>query len=224
MSPLKRIFLAALLYLYVPDVFATEAREEQFSEHQLAFIEQWNLTSKEYERFLEILSGPFGYYSPNLEKNPILALGLGARTDDERERYARQYVQMEFDKNVAILAFQQTVNTEWERAFPSSLAAAGMDGTNQHYVSSQAGAPTRLKFYVTVDCKRCNAEFERLYDEAMQGGPAVDVYFAGNPSQEAIRQWAAAQGVVSNHVNVLRLVTLNYADKEFSSYPHTEPN
>ena len=53
----------------------------------------WGLQPQEWTRYRELMDGPLGIYSPNLD--PLSALGIEARTDDERRRYAKLQVQIE---------------------------------------------------------------------------------------------------------------------------------
>src|SRR3546814_471820 len=53
----------------------------------------WGLQPQEWARYRELMDGPLGIYSPNLD--PLSALGIEARTDEERRRYAELHVQVQ---------------------------------------------------------------------------------------------------------------------------------
>jgi len=53
----------------------------------------WGLQPQEWARYRELMDGPLGIYSPNLD--PLSVLGIEARTDEERRRYAELQVQIE---------------------------------------------------------------------------------------------------------------------------------
>ena len=72
---------------------AAPARNAQSQERPLAaraldnrVASDWGLQPQEWARYRELMDGPLGIYSPNLD--PLSALGIEARTDEERRRYA----------------------------------------------------------------------------------------------------------------------------------------
>ena len=76
------------------------ARNAQSQERPLAArvlddrtASEWGLQRQEWERYRELMDGPLGIHSPNLD--PLSALGIEARTDEERRRYAELQVQVE---------------------------------------------------------------------------------------------------------------------------------
>ncbi|HNH65053.1 MAG TPA: TIGR03759 family integrating conjugative element protein, partial [Thauera aminoaromatica] len=50
----------------------------------------WGLRPEEWARYRQLMQGPLGIYSPNLD--PLTALGIEARSDEERNRYAELQV------------------------------------------------------------------------------------------------------------------------------------
>jgi hypothetical protein len=67
--------------------------------------QDWGLRSDEWTRYRELMEGPLGIYSPNLD--PLTALGIEARSDDERQRYAELQVQAEARRVEKLLAYQR---------------------------------------------------------------------------------------------------------------------
>ena len=57
-----------------------------------------------------------GIYSPNLD--PLSALGIEARTDEERRRYAELQVQVEARRVEKLLAYQRAYDEAWQRLNP----------------------------------------------------------------------------------------------------------
>ena len=54
---------------------------------------EWGLRSEEWARYRQLMQGPLGVYSPQLD--PLTALGIEARSEEERRRYAELQVQAE---------------------------------------------------------------------------------------------------------------------------------
>lgn len=46
--------------------------------------QDWGLRTDEWTRYRELMQGPLGVYSPSLD--PLTALGIEARSDEERRR------------------------------------------------------------------------------------------------------------------------------------------
>ena len=86
------------------------ARNAQSQERALAArvlddrtASEWGLQPQEWTRYRELMDGPLGIYSPNLD--PLSALGIEARTDEERRRYAELQVQVEARRVEKLLAY-----------------------------------------------------------------------------------------------------------------------
>ena len=100
----------------------TSARNAQSQERPLAarvlddrVATEWGLQPQEWARYRELMDGPLGIYSPNLD--PLSALGIEARTDEERRRYAELQVQVEA-RRVELLAYQRAYDEAWQRLNP----------------------------------------------------------------------------------------------------------
>ena len=65
----------------------------------------WGLRLEEWARYRQLMQGPLGVYSPNLD--PLTALGIEARSDEERNRYAELHVQAESKRVGKTLAYQR---------------------------------------------------------------------------------------------------------------------
>ena len=72
----------------------------------------WGLQPQD-GRYRELMDGPLGIYSPNLD--PLSALGIEARTDEERRRYAELQVQIEARRVEKLLAYQRAYDEAWQR-------------------------------------------------------------------------------------------------------------
>ncbi|MGV8691898.1 TIGR03759 family integrating conjugative element protein, partial [Pseudomonas aeruginosa] len=66
---------------------------------------EWGLRSEEWARYRQLMQGPLGVYSPQLD--PLTALGIEARSDEERRRYAELQVQAEAQRVGKTLAYQR---------------------------------------------------------------------------------------------------------------------
>jgi integrating conjugative element protein (TIGR03759 family) len=154
-------------------------------------------------RFLnrQLMQGPLGIYSPNLD--PLTALGIEARSDEERNRYAELQVQAESRRVGKTLAYQRAYDAAWQRLFPGqprvSLPGAKVQGAG----NTGSG---RLAVFVKDDCAPCAQRVQQL----QAAGTAFDLYMVGTRQDDArIRQWAIEVGIDPARVRA-RTITLNH--------------
>ena len=142
----------------------------------------WGLQPQEWTRYRELMDGPLGIYSPNLD--PLSALGIEARTDEERRRYAELQVQIEARRVEKLLAYQRAYDEAWQRLNP------GMQRVNLPDDKPSAGAVRssgRMAVFVKDGCVACGQLVQRL----QSSGTEFDLYMVGSRQDDArIRDWA----------------------------------
>lgn len=161
----------------------------------------WGLQPEEWARYRQLMQGPLGVYSPNLD--PLTALGIEARTDQERRRYAELQVRAEARRTEKLLAYQRAYDDAWKRLHPTLLPVV-LDGAGS--VTTASGAPDRLAVFIKEDCPPCEQRVKQL----QAAGTAFDLYMVGSRQDDArIRQWAAQVGIDPAKVRA-RTITLNH--------------
>jgi len=166
-----------------------QARNAQSPERPLAAralderaASEWGLQPKEWARYREVMEGPLGIHSPNLD--PLSALGIEARSDEERRRYAELQVQVEARRVEKLLAYQRAYDEAWQRLNP------GMQRVNLPDDKPSAGAVRgsgRTAVFVKDGCTACGQLVHRL----QSSGAAFDLYMVGSRQDDArIRDWA----------------------------------
>jgi integrating conjugative element protein (TIGR03759 family) len=170
--------------------------------------QEWGLTSKEYERYQEVMQGPRGVYSPGLD--PLTALGIEARSDSERRRFAELQVQAERQRVDRELAYQRAYDEAFKRLFPGIKAFEISAAPTTQGGSSVSGPALegngRMALFVKDDCLPCIDQVKRL--QASQ--TPFDLYFVGSQNDdERIRRWAILAGIDPSSVKS-RLITLNH--------------
>lgn len=171
---------------------------QRSDEHQ---AREWGLTVQDWARYREVMQGPLGTYSPNLD--PLTALGIESRSDEERRRYAELQVQAEARRTEKLLAYQRAYDAAWQRRYPGvQRIASGADTT----AGSASSASDRLAVFVRTDCTTCDQRVRQL----QAAGTAFDVYVVGSRHEDArLRQWAARVGIEPAKVRA-RAITLNH--------------
>lgn len=161
----------------------------------------WGLRTEEWARFRQLMQGPLGIYSPNLD--PLTALGIEARNDDERTRYATLQAQAEARRVDKMLAYQRAYDLAWQHLFPGQLRVSLPDAQTPNAGNSVSG---RLAVFVKPDCPACAQRVEQL----QSSGASFDLYLVGSHGDdERIRLWARQAGIDPAKVRAAT-ITLNH--------------
>ncbi|WP_405240728.1 TIGR03759 family integrating conjugative element protein [Lentisalinibacter orientalis] len=174
-----------------------------------ARAETWDLTPTEWKRYRALMAGIRGSVSPD-NLSPIEVLGIHARDEAERKRYAERWAILMREDAERILAFQRAYDAAYERLFPeeSLIERAWLPA---RVTKTPMLEPTdRILLFLRPDCAACEAVLKRVL--AKRGEVAgIDLYLSefGPGEEGAIRNWAARQGIDPAWVRT-REVTLNF--------------
>jgi integrating conjugative element protein (TIGR03759 family) len=174
----------------------------------------WGLGIEDYRRYQALMKGMRGSLSdPRI--SPLEVLGIHARDDAERRRYAEAYARVIADDTQRVLAFQREYEAAFHRLFPNlpavdlgpqaakpqglaqALAAAPQLPTSGVRVGSPtpAGRPAvvsagdRLIVFTASTCKPCDAVVQRATSLAAEG-IRVDLYLVGAQHADEVRSYA----------------------------------
>lgn len=162
----------------------------------------WGLDAAEWSRYQQLMQGPLGIYSPNVD--PLTALGIEARSDAERQHYAELQVHAEALRVQKELSYQHAYDAAWKRLFPDQVPVRSLTSPPRPDVSLAHTA--RLAVFVKDDCPACDARVQQL----QASGTAFDIYMVGSRGDDArIRAWAQRVGIDPNKVRT-RTITLNH--------------
>ena len=162
----------------------------------------WGLDTAEWSRYQQLMQGPLGIYSPNLD--PLTALGIEARSDAERQHYAELQVRAEAQRVQKELIYQQAYDAAWKRLHPDLTPVRSLTSTPRPRAS--IAHTERLAVFVKDDCTACDARVRQL----QTAGAAFDIYMVGSRGDDArIRAWAQRVGIDPTKVRA-RMITLNH--------------
>lgn len=177
---------------------------------------EWGLEAQEWERYEMLMQGAREIWSPNLD--PLTVLGVEARTEEERRRYAELLVEVERQRVERELAFQRAYDEAWQRLYPNELPVDQfmMGDPDQESVgfSQEPGSQApRLSVHVAAqDCASCDAAIQELLDS----GVAMDVFVIDSDGDDGvIRQWARERSIPASRVQT-REITLNHGQADAS--------
>lgn len=223
----------------------TDFQHSELTESQVRQASEWKLSKDEYRRFQDVVNGSRSYFTPNLDKNPLLALGLEARTPEERAHYADLWVKLQYEKNLNTLLWVLEVETAWERNFPGvpSFAygdspyatwAAGNVHNGQKSTFFTKKSPLmsdvqlqpntlRIKLYVsTSSCSDCIAEYTKAKGQLdRKDVSGIDIFFVNETDHRKIAQWAM-NAKIDPQVVSKKLITLNPYSESVSKIPFVE--
>ena len=161
----------------------------------------WGLQPDEWARYRQLMQGPLGIHSPNLD--PLTALGIESRNDEERRYYAELQVQAEARRVEKTLAYQRAYDAAWQRLYPT-LQRVDLTGTG--FADDGSLPSVRLAVFVKESCPPCEQRVRQLQSE----GATFDLYMVGSRQEDArIRQWATRVGIDPDRVRE-RSITLNH--------------
>lgn len=215
---MSRLLIVALLVALTADAEVQSVRTFDssnqpslivpLSETQLA--QAWQLSTEEWDRYRNLMQGPLGIYSPNLD--PLSALGIEARSTEERQRYALLQVQTEATRVEKLLAYQRAYDDAWAQQFPGQLRI-NLSEIEVPPLASPLQAAERLAVFVRADCRRCEQQVQRLQTT----NSAFDVYVVDSQQDDRrIRQWALDVGIDAGKVRDRR-ITLNHDNGRWQS-------
>ncbi|MCC8470226.1 TIGR03759 family integrating conjugative element protein [Xanthomonas phaseoli] len=160
---------------------------------------EWNLRAEDWSRYRTLMQGPLGTYSPHLD--PLTALGIEARSDEERRRFAELQVQAEARRVQKTLNYQRAYDAAWQRLHPDLQRVVLPGG-----IGVGAAEPGRLAVFVKESCGACDQRVQQL----QSAGTTMDVYVVGSRGDdERIRRWARQAAIDPAKVQA-KAITLNH--------------
>lgn len=182
---------------------------------------RWSLDASEYREYLELMKGPLGKWSPEID--PLLALGMFAQSEQQERRYAELYAQQEFVLTQRTLRFQQVYREAFSRLYPNT-GVVDKKLLEPYFYHQQKKADSReaklllrqkiiegdrLLVFVPLSCNQCSKLITQLMG-LVSGVPnsGVDIYVLKSVEDAAVRNWAQARHIQPDWLNTKRL-TLN---------------
>lgn len=168
----------------------------------------WSLEESDWTRYRELMQGPGATFYSSVD--PVLVLGIYARDDAERRKYARLAAAREKARVDRELTFMRAYTDAFREQFPGLSA---IDSTLADRVAlprrialqSPIPARPRVAFLTRVGCSACDDAMKQLLRKHV----AIDVYVEGASGDDAIRAWAQQIGVPPERVRA-RDITLNH--------------
>ena len=180
----------------------------QLTESERAQSRQWGLSEADWQRYKTLMQGIRGRLSPNI--SPIEALGIHARTDEERQRYAEMWAKALRKDTERVLAFQHAYDDAWKRLYGNE-PLIDLARLPQGRPATLLQSGDRILFFAAASCAACGPALETLL-ATIQRTPrlGLDIYLVDSGHDDAkVRSWAVDHGIPPELVR-RRTVTLNH--------------
>ncbi|MCP4377647.1 MAG: TIGR03759 family integrating conjugative element protein [bacterium] len=201
------------------DLFQLQIREtgqqtsskaaNDLSETDLARAHTWNLSETEWRRYQQQMQGIRGSISPSTI-SPIEVLGIHARDEAERQRYAEAWARAMYEDVGRILAFQRAYDAAGKRLYPNQLLIDVDKLPRKIGETSPLQSTDRLLFFARPECPACDLLMGKLL-KRIDEVSGIDIYLTDiDPGDDAaVRAWASKYQVDPEWVRSRR-ITLNH--------------
>ena len=170
---------------------------------------EWQLSDVEWRRYQSLRQGIRASVSPST-LSPIEVLGIHARDETERRRYAERWAQMMREDVDRILAFQAAYDAATRRLYGVEPLIDISRLPQSPPVEPPLLETDRVLLFTRANCATCDVILERVLArlDAIDG---VDVYLLDvtRGDESSVRAWASSRGIASADVRSRR-VTLNF--------------
>lgn len=187
----------------------TDALTNELSPIDHVRATQWGLSALEWRRYEALMTGIRGSISP-ATISPIEVLGIHARDEAERTRYAERWAKLMRADAERILAFQRAYDEAGRRLFPNQLLIANAERTERDAARGAFDVQDRVLLFTAPDCGACDQVLGTLLGRMAQFA-GIDIYLSqiSETDPAGVRGWAAAHGISPDLVKQGR-VTLNF--------------
>jgi integrating conjugative element protein (TIGR03759 family) len=188
---------------------ASSTATNSLSETDRVRARTWGLSETEWRRYKQLMQGVRGSISPSTI-SPIEVLGIHARDEAERRRYAQVWARAMHEDASRILAFQHAYDAATKQLYPNELLIdlnrlPEKSGTTSALVSTD-----HLLFFARPECPACDLLMSKLMERVDEVN-GIDIYLTGIElgDDAAVRAWASAHAIEPSWVRNRR-ITLNH--------------
>ncbi len=171
----------------------------------------WSLSAVEWQRYESLMSGVRGSISP-ASISPIEVLGIHARDNAERQKYAERWARVMHEDVERILAFQHAYDDASQRLYPNEPLIADRSATETSEPVPALSVQDRLLLFTAPTCADCDNALSYVLKRLAQVA-GIDIYLSGIKTNDtaAVRGWAATHGIPYDQVKTGK-ITLNFED------------
>jgi integrating conjugative element protein (TIGR03759 family) len=169
----------------------------------------WSLSESEWNRYQTLMQGIRGSISPPTI-SPIEVLGIHARDDAERQRYAVTWARAMHEDAERILAFQHAYDLAVKHLYSNEplIDVTRLPDKTEDITTFQSD--DRLLFFTRPECPACDVLMNQLLKK-IDVVSGIDIYLRDiAPGDDAaVRAWASTHQIEPDWVRSRR-ITLNH--------------
>lgn len=229
---LKHLLKLVLVSGIMTNVYAVSSPYSSIQVDSLEVIQQmnneeiekkWQVTKEEYITYYELMQNPVlaKRYS---HMEPVEALGIEAKTEQERMRFARMAVKSQYERAEKELAFQKAFDKALIEEYPNTLPFE-LSASEKRFSGKWPKDWSNVsRVILIVDLIQGDSGlFQKLYLRYVKAhNVGLDIYFKGAKNAD-IQHWAKANNVSVSDVQS-KLITLNIQNDEIAKLtgcPHS---
>ena len=169
----------------------------------------WDLSELEWRRYKQLMQGIRGSISP-ATISPIEVLGIHARDEAERQKYAEVWAQAMREDVRRILIFQRAYNAAGKRLYPNDPVIDVSRLPVKPVKLNTLKSTDRLLVFTRPECSVCDLMMGKLL-KRFDDINGIDIYLmdVGPGNDTEVRAWASTQKIDPEWVKNQR-ITLNY--------------
>lgn len=171
--------------------------------------EIWNLSELEWERVANLKEGIRGTLSiENI--SPVEILGIHARNEHDRRRYAELWAKIVYEDTQRILAFQHAFDAAMRELTQGQNMIDLSRLPNRKATQHEFNLNDRLVLFDQFPCGDCRSTLARIRQVLHRVG-GLDIYIQSLDAEDEyqLRQWAESAGISRLEVRSRR-ITLNF--------------
>ena len=193
----------------VPETDSSVVVRSTIGSTKMLEVDQWGLTSTEWQRYEFLMQGIRKHLSTD-SISPVEVLGIHARNDMERSKYARMWAQLMVEDASRILAFQRAYDEEIAKLV-ANLPIIDEDViARREKQQFTLQSDDRIGFVTALGCPVCDITFARVIEQ-LEKVAAVDIYFTNIEAAEQFRAIAWLRAFdIDDHFYRAQRVTLNF--------------
>ena len=188
---------------------ASSTAANTLSDTDLVRARLWDLSETEWHRYKQLMQGVRGSISP-ATLSPIEVLGIHARDEAERQRYAEIWARAMHEDVDRILAFQRAYDAAGKRLYPNELLIDVDRIPQKTEETSVLQSTDRLLFFARPECPVCDVLMNKLL-KRIDEVSGIDIYLTDIEAGDdvAVRAWASTHQIDPVWVRSRR-ITLNH--------------
>lgn len=192
---------------------ATTTPQTQSMTQGLAWRE-YGLNEADWQRYQSILTSPQAYWSE--DKRPLILLGVTARNEAERSRYAELYVDFEYKAATGLMTFKTAVDIIGKRKHGTEALFGAALTTVTAQAEPMFGVGDRMMLVLDpkLDCVACTQAIATVQQIGRQNASTgIDLYFVDSTRAEIVAY--GSQRLILPEDVAGKRITLNLATPAF---------